>query len=289
MEQVPSIQRYGKGLGLVALFLVSFALPILILYFAGFLSSDAPTPASSNAAEIFPNAVTVSSLGQYLEVAPSDGLVPAAGKDFLLVGWFRLRKLPDSGEKIVILANFEEGARSRRGYALSLTREEDTFRPSVYWTDSEGTGGWHAFADIRIGVREWFMLALSFYDDTKLGLHSIRHRGEFSEIKLLGGYVFEEPVIPESESLLRIGAFHDAKFTGKIGPIGIFSSADLSADLQPILESFRDSPTKLPSQLGSENLLLWSLDGESDLSSAKREVKFVKGKRKKGKGKKKKG
>lgn len=266
-------------LRLVLLFCASFALPLFLLSL--FLRSGpavTPSPGENEIAQeeklLFPNALTFTGGVEYLEVVEAEDLLPKVGEDFLLTGWFRLRKLPAEGDNVVMLAHSEIDSSSNRGYALSLERHGSLLRPRIYWRDSDKQGGWYTFGGLEVEPRQWFMLAASFHDNNKLGLHALVHKNGEIKTEVLGGYELEELVVPESDSRLLIGAFHAKKFNGKIGPVGIFRSESISSVLNAALESFRESPLELPSQIEMSWVRFWTPDGKKDLSSFARKIKL---------------
>ncbi len=261
---------------LIALFAVAFLIPILFItsFFSG-SRSTLPTQESEVDA-FFSHATSISAAPSFLRVKKSAHLSPIVGEDFLLTVWFRLKKFPQPGEQVGFIAKIDASDRSRRGYTIGLTREERDLRPFVTWRNAEGEGRYQLFSEVALLPRQWYMLALSFVDDSFLGIHLGHIEGE-GEIVLepLGGYEMEEDIRPDSDSDLVLGAQRNGRFRGLLGPFGVFSGEDLGENLEGTLREMLEHPLSLPESIEMEHVLLWSVDGVQDLSENKLELKRV--------------
>lgn len=203
--------------------------------------------------------------GKFLRVADSPGLEPEVGKSFILASWFRLRRLPREGERMVLLSKFDPEVRSQRGYSLTLIREEGNLRPMVYWKNPEAQGGSFKFSEFNIKKKEWFLLGLSFSEGTKLGLHlvTIGDEGK-ANVSLLGGYELSTPVIPSSTSDLFIGSWAKGSFRGQIGSVLILSSEEKMPPLSRVFKRLAESPSSLPAGFDEQDVQIWLRNSARD-------------------------
>ncbi len=258
---------------LVLLFAVSFSLPLFFTFKARdvFVGSS-PTPEGDS---FFPAYVGINTPGQHLEVQAEDALSPRSGRDLLISGWFKLSRTPQVLDKILLFSKVDGQADSAAGYIVGLSRDSDTIRPIVYWGD--GTNGkWYSFSDIGAAVQGWFMLALSFQEGKYLGLHlGLPVPGQRPEIRLLGGYEVEGRVLAASRAPLRIGAWNEGLFRGRIGPFGVFSPSSMADSLKDVLKSLARDPLSAPPMFATKEVELWVPEAGKDISSYKRTVQFV--------------
>lgn len=257
------------------LFLLSFSLPVVFAVKAAgfFLRGDGD---DSDGEDRFPDAQTISLPGTFLRVRPSTGLDPVADKDFLFVGWFKLKKLPEVGQKVVVFTKNDQDGKKQGGYSIAISRDADAFRPVVYWKDSRGNGGIYPFASMSILSRKWFMLALSFREKRFLGVHGALLDGvQKPKVKLLGGYEVEDGILPTNGGDLQIGAMNQNVFRGQIGPFGIFMKQGMSDQLPAILDNFIKSPEDTDRRFTSNEIVLWSPGSLEDRGPERRTIELV--------------
>ncbi|MDC0358900.1 hypothetical protein OAO01_08795 [Oligoflexia bacterium] len=251
---------------LAIIFLVSFAAPIIF----GVSYSTFFSPADEDVVEsdkLFPDAVSVPGPGTYLRVHAAKGLDPEAEKDFLFLVWLNLKKFPDVGEKIALVAKFDVSTPTRTGYTIGIARGEDSIYPILHWQNRAGTGGSYRFSDMRFLPKTWVMLAVTLQKGKFLGMHSAMvSEGTVPQLELLGGYELEPAVVPSSESGLVLGALSSGLFRGKLGPFGIFSGDNIIEELEDTLQQFLKEPLELPTAFSDKEVMLWSIDGVTDLS-----------------------
>jgi hypothetical protein len=264
---------------LVLLFSVSFAVPLVFAIKAsGFIDFDKDSIEDNVKESLFPNASKIGASNVYFSIESKDILSPIEGKDFLLVFWAKIRKLPVDGERLLLLSKYDPHLRSLRGYALALSAEGDLIYPEVYWRSNEGVGTWLKFSEISIDPKQWTMFALSFREQKFLGLHSVgisdEKRDSKPEIKVLGGYELEQTIRPTSSSPLLTGAFSNGKFRGYIGQLGIFQKENLTQDLMGILEKVVAEPKKITEQFNQEDVQFLLEDAGKDSSSYNNKVEF---------------
>jgi len=258
-----------------ALFLLSFSLPVLYgVSSTGLLATLLPDePREVPRDEVFPTSRAINASDGEIRVKHAPTLDPAGGAALIIASWFKVKRLPERGGRMILLAKFDSAHRHRPGYALSLSEDGGRYRPGIYWRDGAGTGKWFSFSEFAITPREWFMLALTFHDDRFLGLHgSVPVPGQKAQVVLLGGYDLGAVDIPSSGADLVVAPVSGHRFTGRVGPIGLFSGIDLSERYRPILKSLAREPLEIPDQLDDEEVHLWIVDGAVDRSPLAQQV-----------------
>lgn len=267
---------------LALIFTISFAIPLFCAVQVGgvwFDSDVSRSYAKEKTDRLFPNARVIGGPNTFLSVSHADDLQPIAGRDFLLTAWFKLRRLPALDERWIVLSKYDGESKVRNGYALALARDGDLVRPELYWRSAEGKGTWLRFSELDIDSKEWFMLAISFRQDSFLGMHAVTPAvdgREAAKVVLLGGYQLNEMAAGSNEPLL-VGSFNVGKFRGMIGPLGIFTPRDLSERLGEILNAAAAAPPAVPDELSLDEVRLWIADGQKDESGTPHSVRFVDG------------
>lgn len=201
--------------------------------------------------------------------------MPQAARDYLMVGWFKLRDLPPAGQRVVLLSALDFDSRPQSvGIALAVRRVADSVRAEVHWRDSRGKGRWYTFGESDFGPRKWFMLALALRHGNVISLHTATRSDpqEQPQIKLLGAYAFPEAIIPDANAALLLGGSRLGGFIGRAGPLAIFSRYKLAARVDRVLTELIESPARFPSELSPQDAILWSPDLVSDLSPRKYEL-----------------
>lgn len=283
-------------LSLVVLFLISFAIPLFFAFTLGGLLNNFGPGSDSNSAQqstqenepqekdsVFPDAIGISSPNTFITVKSSPSLEPQEGKDFLIAVWVKLKKLPLVGESFVVFSKYDEKSSARKGYSFSLTKEQESLRPSLYWKDNSN-GTWFTFSEVNLEPKHWTLFVITFRDDKYLGLHvatlpDAQAENSQAAIKLLGGHELSNKILPQNKADLLIGSFNGGKFRGKIGPLGIFSSKSLTENLNNILTSLIESPREVPEQFEESDVGLWIPDDRSDQSANQNVITLPKAKR----------
>ena len=253
----------------VLLFLISFLLPVLILFAylqwrgsggaavtpTTSLSSDGKQPVD----EIFPEAFPVVRAESLIEIPNSELLHPQENSDFMIVLAINLRRLPRAGSRMIVASKFSSYSPAKEGYAIAFSRFRSTIRPEVYWKNKSGKGKWYTFSEIAVTPGEWVTLAVTHYDNQFLGVHSsmLIDRERNIGIKLAGGYDFGEPIIPRNEEPLVIGAVERNKFRGKVGALGLIRGVDLEKRVEETLQSVHE---RLEAGNPQEDDSLWIFD-----------------------------
>ncbi len=249
---------------------------VLVLTRGPYLIDSSQSAAfNRNKGKVFDRSVTVSARGGYLRVLNHPVLDPSKDRDFLLVSWFSLRRIPEQGERFILVSKYEADSDSRQGYSIALDGDKGFVRPSIYWRDEKGRGGWFEFASLDIQPEQWLMLAVSFRQSRYLGLHLVSptESGQHIEPVLLGGYDLSGQNLPLNSSDLLYGASR-TRFPGLLGPIAIFAPDDLSSVLSRTLKELGARPLELPASLKGENVL-WLHDTREDLSKFRHKIESV--------------
>ena len=263
---------------LALVFLFFFVVPVLLLgpiLRTSFVDDFQPSNSIGDVAIDAP--VAIGGRGAFLKVLPSELFAPSLGKYFFVVAWFNIQDLPSSGQRVFLLSRYESSKSTKSGYAIAISRTIDSLRPEVYWRDEAGRGGWYSFSDVKILPGYWFMVGLTYYDDTKLGMYVGSYEGNGRVIlQPAGGYSFPEPILPASMYPLKVGSVKTGLFTGNIGPVGIFAKESRDhVEIKSIFKNFLKSPMAVPDTFKKDEILFWTPDAKHDLSIYNHELKFV--------------
>lgn len=262
-----------SSFGLAALFVVVFAVTLALGALVVERISGGNSWGRASQGELFPQAMVVSRGDSFIEVPPSEHLNPQAGKDFILVQWFQLRRLPAPGNRITLLSKFAPHEAGAPGFAVSIGGEHDGPRVFVYWKDSEGAGKWFSFREVAIVPRVWCMLVLTLQQDRFLGAYTaLALPGTKPVVKLAGGYDLGRAVIPATNAALRVGAYKEGLFRGRIGPFGVIAGSKVSEQLPMLLKELVRHPGKPPTTVAEKTLRLWVGGGLNDSSPRRHQV-----------------
>lgn len=266
----PRWLRSKSLFSLVALFIATFLLPVILFWGVG----PSRESVDSSIPVVFKEPITLQTIGSHLRIADKNSLNPKAGEDFLFNVWFSLKSLPQAGERTMIFEMLEGEGQGRFGYALGLVREGRAIFPLVFWRDQDGRGGWYQFTELEIAPKRWTNLSLTFHDDHKLGVHGAVYQAQRYHRELYGGYELSAEVIPQPKSDLRIGAFKSSRFIGDLGSVTILSGKKLSAKFRSLFKQLVEYPETPPSV--DENTLKLFLSAEAkDLSRFEHVIELV--------------
>ena len=103
------------------LFFLAFALPVLIFYFVIKIFNS---PQDDNVKEVKyeKNTFSVKLPGQSLRVFDENILNPEQGKDFIITSWFKFRKLPQDGEKAILITKYDATSAYKQGYGFAIEK-----------------------------------------------------------------------------------------------------------------------------------------------------------------------
>ena len=93
-------------ISLVALFVASFAVPVLLGIKAKGFFSFSHTPAIVGDS-LFPRAIGIRGAGSYIKIPSTDNLNPQVGKDFLVSIWLKPRSIPEPKERQIFLLKYD--------------------------------------------------------------------------------------------------------------------------------------------------------------------------------------
>ncbi len=95
-----------------------------------------------------------------LVVDSDDYLDPQAGQIFLVSAKFRLIELPAVGVREKIVVKYDGNNKPYPGWAIALHRFSSSARPSVYWKNIKGEGGWYTFNAVSLNPGKWYVITL---------------------------------------------------------------------------------------------------------------------------------
>jgi hypothetical protein len=250
----------------VGSFLLAFAAACIVFLVIGHFSMGSPRrlwPFDDRArldrieGEPISEPFAVPSVGIYKKALGGERLNPIPGRDYTVFSWFKLRRLPADGESYGLVGKFDAQVPNRPGYAVSLEGAPDGVRPRVYASAATGGGRWYSFSVYPISRRYWYLLSVSFTDDSFLSAHIIQ-AGSGEEPTLLGGHRLGLPSLPFSASDMVVGAFGASRFRGQIGPFGILSQKKLRQDLPSYLKAISLEPNRIPRLVDGDSIELWA-------------------------------
>jgi hypothetical protein len=194
--------------------------------------------------------------GVYLKAAGGDRLNPIAGRDYTMFIWFKLRKIPLPGESLALLGKFDHAERNRPGYAVSLEGAPDGVRPRVYLSGGAQSGTWYSFSSSVINRKDWYVLLVSFSQNTFVSSY-LGRAGSSDEPHFLGGHRINVSSLPAAKADLVVGAYGSSRFRGQIGPFGIISEEEMGKHLKGYLSEMQRSPSVVPTAISSRSIQLW--------------------------------
>lgn len=270
------LNRYNLIPGALILVLL---VGIFAYWRCGAFQSPDSTAAPRTSRQVKPRlfkALSIQKAGTYFRMPHSPELNPRPDRNFILVLWFKLNRLPDEGEPFILLNKVDSHLRSQRGYRLSLVREGDFVRPTVYWRSGLPMGGDYKFARMPLKPHVWTMIGISWSNGQYLGVHCVtKVPGEKPEVNLLGGYSLPASVIPDSGADLLVGSFAGARFKGSIGPLAVMSFKKRGDSLYRIFKELGEDMDNLPDFFSRKDIGLWINDGNTDQSEFHQNVQVV--------------
>lgn len=276
------IESRISGLWLWFVFIMSSLLSCALVIGLGHYFLQAPRtlwPFSLSTAHVSPkdsslafDNVQIGSPGTYLKAIVGENGNPKRGEDYAVMVTFKLRRTPSQGESFALFGKFDAEVPGKPGFALSLEGAPDGVRPRVYVSTAGGSSKWHAFSSYPINRRDWYVLGLSFSDDTFVSTRIVR---AFSGDKptLLGGHQLTDG-LPKSNAGMVLGAFGSSRFRGQIGPFGVLSGKGLGGRLAEYIEAAGSNQSGVPGIIEKEDLLLWGAPSV-DLGPNKIEIMTV--------------
>jgi len=207
---------------------------------------------------LFSKPLVVSSQGIYQKVSAREELNPIAGSDFLVFVWFRLKRIPVTGESMSLVGKFDSQLPHKPGFAISLEGAPDGVRPRVYWNNAAGQGRWYSFTSRAIKRKEWYLLGVSYSRDTFLAAHMLDGSGGQRTTSLLGGHRIDPSFAATSQAGMVLGAYGASRFRGQLGPFGVLRGASLERDIPDYLSAMSEAPSEIPSVIPSSTIQLWA-------------------------------
>jgi hypothetical protein len=195
--------------------------------------------------------------GVYLKAAGGDRLNPTAGGDYSVFVWFKLRKIPLPGESLALVGKFDHAERNRPGYAISLEGAPDGVRSRVYVSDGKRLGTWYSFSSAAINRKDWYVLLVSFSQNTFVSTY-LGRAGSSEPPNFLGGHRINISALPAAKADLVVGAYGASRFRGQIGPFGIISEEGMGKRLRDYIGEMQSEPFVIPRAISSQSIKLWA-------------------------------
>ncbi len=210
--------------------------------------------------------VGISESRQSLLVENSEDLQAVANKDFMLYAWFKISKLPEVNQRIILLRKFYTKSKSAPGYAISIFKSPDGLRAAIYWNNAQTNSVWYNLSHFNIPPQEWFLLALTRLTSNSVGAHLVYKNFENKVIiDRLGGFKHDSLNLGTSLGNLEFGAQRKGIFSGKVGPFGVLRAQKLRKNIDQLLIDLYTNPLKNPSDYKFIETLIWSPNAKDDL------------------------
>ena len=176
----------------------------------------------------------------FLNIKNSPLINPELSTDYALLFWFQSKILPEDGGRIPVLYKFKNSKSA--GFALSLSNNNGTIRPEMYWNNDKNEGRWFSFTEIPIKKSRWNAFLISFREGKYLGLHYFSlSKKKGAEVVNLGGYELEN-IVASSNSDLKIGSVGNKAFYGSLGKITAFKAEKNEYDLSNLISYIENNP-----------------------------------------------
>lgn len=269
-------KQSNSNLLLLALFLIVFAVPVLVLgpWLSSRLLDSEPAHEDIFGDRFVGDPIDITERGTFIKVSKASDLAPPQNGNLLVISWFNLRSLPSKEGRMFLLSHLNETGPATKGYGLALSRaSREWMSPEIYFSFDGKSGGWYRFSDIRFLPGQWLMFAMAYYEGKYLGafVGTYDDRGKV-QIQKAGGYKLDFDWKHYKRSSFKVGALKEGLFRGQIGPVGVFTIPNLKGHLFTILKDFMREPIELPSIFNDENILLWAPNGRDDLSPKAHEI-----------------
>ncbi len=247
---------------LLALFAVSFAAPILLVYFIG----PTKTEKKKSLEELFEHVYTVKRNDAHLRVANDPTINPNPSEDFLAFCWVKFSYAPKERGRVTLFSKIEEGT-SSKGFAFGISRDERSFRPVALWTDGMHSKKWMYFSEFPLIPHQWVLIALSVQEGQLVGFYSGTYSDGKASASLLGGYDLETQIDASSNSPLKVGYSKSVPFRGQLGPFGILRGKGIAPMAKEIVKSIALNPNRIPRSIEPTWLSLWTIDLSTSFGS----------------------
>lgn len=264
VDSLSAPQAFSSRLALSLSFISAFVFATVCFLLIGHYVLGAPRSLSlfegqqeRRGDEVFSKTLVVGSQGIYQRVQAREELNPVVGSDFLIFVWFRLKRVPVTGESMSLIGKFDPHRPHKPGFAVSLEGAPDGVRPRVYWNNESGQGRWYSFTSRVMKRKEWYLLGVSYSRDTFLSARLLEVGGD-DEGSLLGGHRVEPSFAAAAQTDLLLGAYGSSRFRGHLGPFGILRGGSFEREIPDYLSAMSAHPNDIPSSISSSIIQLWA-------------------------------
>ena len=155
---------------------------------------------------------------------PSENFMdPQEGESFTITVVFRFFELPPYGARQNLISKFSNTSSPFPGWAIAIQRYTTSTRPRVYWSGTDGAGGWYTFDSYDFIPKRWYAITLMFtkqhnllifVEDLSL-LSTLRASNaninssqlHYGVIAFAGGYRISKSTLPSTNANFLIGSF----------------------------------------------------------------------------------
>lgn len=211
----------------------------------------------------------------YFAIASDLSLDPQPQKTFFTAVQFSLDELPAIAARQKIIAKYETIRVPYSGWAMAITRNETSSRPTLYWKGTKGRGKWFAFGDVQLEVNKSYEFSVVVTSKRQvMGFwKEIGDSGD-SRLKFLGGYDMAKIELPSSSAPLYFGVKggRESSFRGTVQRVVVASLDDQLVSRQQLQEMLQSPLAVIAEQVKANDLYLHVDPSGKDLSSYARKV-----------------
>lgn len=205
----------------------------------------------------------------------SNLLDPSDDRFFILSLKIIFKELPPIGSRQKIVSKYETLKRPYAGWALALNRQSTSTRPSFYFKDSKGKGGWFAFEAQDFEVGKPYRISVF----AKPGEFIEMYLSETDEVEnslKLGAFSLSEISSPKTSSNLIFGGTTSREDTFNGDVLDLILAKTESEESFSSFKTLSVEHQSVSSEIESENIKLFLSSEKKDLSENTFKVSLLK-------------